>query len=89
MFVVIHSVRDSSVIKCGTHDRKVTALIQGRSGSRISSLWSTFCADSYFGICSTFVLQLLVIVHKIFRSFCQKWRWQVTAKHTCSLHAWF
>ena len=28
------------------------------------------------------------VAHKRSRSFCQKCRWQVTAKHACTLHMW-
>ena len=47
---------------------------------------STFCADSYFGTRST--PRVITVAHKRSRSFCQKCRWQVTAKHTCTLRMW-
>ena len=64
-----------------TPDWKVPA---GAAGE-FSSPWSSFCADSYFGIRSTPVLppHVTTVVHKRSRSFCQKCRWQVTPKHTC------
>ena len=48
---------------------------------KLSSSDLTFCADSYFSIHST---------QCYFRSqtFCQKCRWQVTAKHAYTLSAW-
>ena len=46
-----------------------------------SSPGSTFCADSYFGICSTPVLL------DVARSFCQKCRCQVT-HYVCGLCMW-
>ena len=39
-----------------TRDRKVAGLNPCWSGGRIFFSGSTFCADSYFGICSTPVL---------------------------------
>ena len=43
------------------------------------SLGSTFCADSFVSICSTLMLLQQNVKNQ---SFCQKCRWQVTAKHT-------
>ena len=48
----------------------------------------TFCADSYFGICSTPMLVVTTIARKRSWSFCQKCRWQVTAKHAYTLCMW-
>ena len=45
-----------SVVKCWTTDRKAADLIPGRGSGRIFSLELTFCADTYFGMCSTFML---------------------------------
>ena len=59
-----------------TRDPKVPA---GAAGE-FSSPWSTFCADFYFGIRST--PHVTAVAHKRSWSFCQKCRWQVTAK-TC------
>ena len=39
-----------------------------------------------FGICST--PRITAVVQKRSWSFCQKHRWQVTAKHACTLHMW-
>ena len=57
------------------------------AAGELSSPGSTFCADSYFGIRSTPVLPLTV-ARKRSRSFCQKCRWQVTAKHAYTLRMW-
>ena len=48
-----------------------------------SSLWSTSCADSYFGIRS--IPCYRAVACKRTWSFCQRCRWQVTAKHTCTV----
>ena len=64
-----------------TRDRKVAGSNPCWSGGRIFSPGSTFCADSYFGIRSA-------VARKRPRSFCQKCRWQVTAKHAYTLRMW-
>ena len=51
-----------------------------------SSPGSTLCADSYFGIC--FNPGVTVVTRKRSRSFCQKCRWQITAKHAYTLRMW-
>ena len=56
--------------------------IPAGTAGEFSSPGSTFCADSYFGIRSTPVLP---VARKKSRSFCQKCRWQVTAKHAYTL----
>ena len=61
--------------------------IPAGAAGEFSSPGSTFFADSYFGICSTPV-RVTAGAHKRSRSFCQKCRWQVTAKHTYTLHMW-
>ncbi len=77
----------SSVVEYRSRDRKAAGSSPGRSDGRIVfSPGSTFCADSYFGICSIPVLPSKP--RKISRSLCQKCRWHVTAKHTCSLRMW-
>ena len=58
-----------------TSDWKVTGSSPCRSG------------DSYFSICSTTPVTIVLVANK--RSFLvilQKYRWQVTAKHACTLH---
>ena len=65
------------------------------NGHRFESLWelsspgSTVCADSNFGICdrSTPCYQKK-IARKRSQSFRQKCRWQVTAKHACTISMW-
>ena len=54
--------------------------IPAGTAGEFSSPGSTFCADSYFGIRSTPVLPATVARKKSRSSFCQKCRWQVTAK---------
>ena len=61
-------------------------LVPAGAAGEFSSLWSTFCADSYFGILSTPVLPQWHV--KDPGHFCQKCRWQVTAKQTCTLRMW-
>ena len=57
--------------------------IPAGTAGEFSSPGSTFCADYYFGIRSTPVLP--TVARKKSRSFCQKCRWQVTAKHAYTL----
>ena len=54
----------------------------GAAGEFSSPEW-TFCADSYFSICST--PTVTAVARKRPWSFCQKCRWQVTPKHTYTL----
>ena len=42
-----------------------------------------FCADSYFSICS--IPHVTPLAHQRPQSFYQKCRWQVSAKHSCTL----
>ena len=65
-----------------TYDRKVAGSSPGRSGGRTFP-GSTFCADSYFGIHSN--PRVTAVARKRDRSFCQRFRWQAIAKHTCTL----
>ena len=60
--------------------------IPAGTAGEFSSPGSTFCADSYFGIRSTPVVT--TVARKKSRSFCQKCRWQVTAKHAYTLRVW-
>ena len=64
-----------------TCDWKVWGLNPCRSGGRIFFPRVNFLC-SYFGICST------AVARKRSWSFCQKCRWQVTAKHTYTLRMW-
>ena len=67
--------QDSSVAECYSPDQKVTVHFPA---GECSCPWSPFCAVSYF---HPILPQLPV---KRSRPFCQKWRWQDTAKHTCT-----
>ena len=75
---------DSSVLERQTHDWKVAGSNPCRSSrknffSRVNFLcWLLF--RYHFHSCVT------AVAHKRSQSFCQKCRWQVTAKHTCTLH---
>ena len=70
-----------------THDWKITGLSPCRSSriifsSRINFLcWLLFRYP--FHPCVT------AVAHKRYQSFCQKCRWQVTAKHAYTLRMWF
>ena len=57
--------------------------IPAGTAGEFSSPGSTFCADSYSGIRST--PRVTTVARKKSRSFCQKCRWQVTAKHAYTL----
>ena len=46
------------------------------AAGEFTSLWLTFYADSS------------AVAHKRALSYCQKCRWQITAKHTCILRIW-
>ena len=54
--------------------------------AEFSSPRSAFCTGSYF---SMFHPHVTIAACKRSQSFCQKCRWQVTAKHTYTLHKWF
>ena len=56
--------------------------IPARAAGEFSSPGSTFCADSYFRI------RVTAVARKRYRPFCQKCRWQVTAKHAYTLRMW-
>ena len=49
---------------------------------KVSSPGSTFCADSYFGICSS---PVTAVACKRSQSVGQKCRWQRTTKYACTL----
>ena len=57
-----------------------------RVAGELSSPGSAFCADSYFGICSTPVLLHWHVKDPGHSA--RKCRWQVTAKHACTLYMW-
>ena len=77
--------RDSSVVWSTRFMIKRSLLqVPAEAARWFSSPGSAFCTDSYFGICSTPVWSQLHI--KRSWSFCQKCRWQVTARHMYTMH---
>ena len=60
--------------------------IPAGTAGEFSSPGSTFCADSYFRY--PFHARVTTVARKKSRSFCQKCRWQVTAKHAYTLRMW-
>ena len=68
---------------------KSCSLAKVGAAGEFSSPESTVCADSYFGICSAPAPppppHVTAVARKRSRSFCQKRRWQVTAKYTYTL----
>ena len=69
-----------------THDRKVPGSSPGRSGGRIFFPMVIFLCWLLFRY--PFHPRLTAVARKRSRSFCQKCRWQVTAKHTYTLPMW-
>ena len=57
--------------------------IPAGTAGEFSSSGSTFCADSYFRY--PFHPRVTTVARKKSRSFCQKCRWQVTAKHAYTI----
>ena len=68
-----------------THDRKSRVRIPAGAAGKFSFPGSTFCADSFW---YPFHPHATTVAHKRSQSFCQKCRWQVTAKHTYTLSMW-
>ena len=64
-------------------DRVNVFLLQGRL---FSSPGSILCVDLFQ---YPFHPRVTAVARKISLSFCQKWRWQVTAKHAYILRMWF
>ena len=64
-----------------TRDREVAGF-ESRQERRekVYSTWSTFCADSF-----RYPFHITALARKRSLSFCQKCRWQVTAKHAYTL----
>ena len=62
-------------------------LVVGRGSSSCRSSGKTFFSRVNF--LSWLLFHLFMVAHKRSPLFRQKCRWQVTAKHTCILHAWF
>ena len=68
-----------------THDWKVVGSNPCRSGWRIFSRVDFLCWLLYR---YPFHPHVTTVAHKRSRSFCQKCRWQVTAKHAYTLRMW-
>ena len=64
--------------------------IPAGAAGEFTSPGSTFCTDSYFGIRPPPPPppRVTAVARKQSLSFCQKCRWQVTAKHVCTLRMW-
>ena len=71
---------------CPTHGWKVTGLSPCRSGGRIFFSRVNFLCWLLFRC--PFHPCVAAVACKRPRSFCQKCRWQVTAKRTCTLRMW-
>ena len=69
-----------------TRDRKVPGSSSGRSGGRIFFSRINFLCWLLFQY--AFHHPVTAVARKRSRSFCQKCRWQVTAKHTYTLPMW-
>ena len=67
-------------------DRKVAGSSPGRSGGRIFFSGVNFLCWLLFRC--PLHSRVSAVARKRSRSFCQKCRWQVTGKHTCTLHMW-
>ena len=77
---------DSSVLERRTLDRKVAGLNPGRSGGRIFFCRVNFLCWLLFRY--QFLPRVTEVARKRYLLFCQKYRWQVTATHVCTLHMW-
>ena len=73
-------------LECHTHDWKVAGLNPCRSGRRIFFSRVNFLCWLLFRY--LFHPCVTAVAHKRSWSFCQKCRWQVTAKHAYTLHMW-
>ena len=73
-----HTTGITQWLECQTHEQKVV----GSSLAKCSSPGSAFCADSFQ---YPFHPHVTTVAHKRSWSLCQKCRWHVTAKHTCTL----
>ena len=78
--------RDSSVVRCQTHDWKVAVSNPGRSSRRICFSMVDFLCWLLFWY--PFHTRVTAVAWKRSRSFCQKCMWQVTAKHAYTLCMW-
>ena len=73
-------------LECWTRDWKVTDLSPCRSSGRIFFSRVNFLCWLLFRY--LFHPRVTAVARKRSQSFCQKCRWQVTAKHACTLHMW-
>ena len=85
-----------------THDQKLTGLNPCRSGGRIffsrvnfpcglsfQYLLPWYNRNGWLGVKHQLTYpHVTAVAHKRSWSFCQKCRWQVTAKHACTLRMW-
>ena len=76
----------SQRLESQTRDWKVVGLNPCRGGGRIFFSRVDFLCWLLFRY--PFHLRVTAVARKRSRSFCQKCRWQVTAKHTYTLHMW-
>ena len=67
-----------------TRDRNVAGSSLAGAAGEFSSPGSTFCAGFYFAIPPPPPPRVSAVARKRSQLFCQKRRWQVTAKHTCT-----
>ena len=83
---------DSSTWRTRTHATSITQTHTAASGAQRShQLLGSLHDESgatYTFISYSFLLCFTTVAYKRSRSFCQKCRWQVTAKHTCTLCMW-
>ena len=70
-----------------TRDRKVAGSSPGRNNRRI--FFSSINFLCWLLLRYMFHPHVITVAHKRSRSFCQKCKWQVTAKHTCTLRMSF
>ena len=82
----------SSVVEHGLVIKRSQVQVPVGAAGEFTSLGSTFCVDSYFGICSPppppCPHHVTAAAHKRALSYCQKYKWQVTAEYTRILHIW-
>ena len=81
-----HSKGIAQRLERRTRDRKVVGLNPCRSGRRIFFSRVNFLCWLLFWY--PLHPRVTAVARKRPRSFCQKCRWQVTAKHTCTLCMW-
>ena len=77
---------DSLVVEHHTPDQKVLGLSPGRSGGRFFFIQANFLCWLLFQY--PFHRCVTAVACKRYWSFSQKYKWQVTAKHTCTICMW-